>query len=300
MRAVWSFWTKPFEARHGSTWASPKHHLLAWILSLATARRHFSSTALFTDDEGARMLVDGLGLEFDHLSTELNGLHDQDPEWWVLGKLHTYRSQAEPFVHIDSDVFLWNPLPDRMLRADVLGQNVEFFSFDDSWYRPGLFDSLIQAAQGWAPEEWSWYTSVRGESAVSCGIVGGNNADFLRHYADAAIRFVQHPDNARAWSLVGDKISDNVLMEQYFLSACIEYHRNKSDSPFQGLDVQYLFEPPEDPWDPDAAARVGYTHMIGLAKVDDELAQRLEARVRRDYPAQYERCVRYITGADPR
>ena len=33
MKAVWSFWSKPFAAhRHGS-WASEKHHLSAWVLS---------------------------------------------------------------------------------------------------------------------------------------------------------------------------------------------------------------------------------------------------------------------------
>lgn len=89
MRAVWTFWTKPFEARQRWAWRSRKHHLLAWVLSLGTARRHYPHTVLFTDDAGARMLVDGLGLDFAEVRTDLNALDGDDPGWWALGKLHT-------------------------------------------------------------------------------------------------------------------------------------------------------------------------------------------------------------------
>lgn len=69
MRAVWSLWTKPFREGRGRPWFSEKHHLLGWVLSVETASKHYSKTSLFTDDKGARMLVDSIGLEFDHVST---------------------------------------------------------------------------------------------------------------------------------------------------------------------------------------------------------------------------------------
>src|SRR5262249_42856235 len=109
-RAVWSYWSKPYEARRHEPWPSERHHLLSWVLSTMTARRHYGETTLCTDDAGARLLVDGIGLEFEHVSTALNALHVSNPDWWALGKLYAYRMQTEPFVHIDSDVFLWRPL----------------------------------------------------------------------------------------------------------------------------------------------------------------------------------------------
>jgi hypothetical protein len=39
------------------------------------------------------------------------------------------------------------------------------------------------------------------------------------------------------------------------------------------------------------AACAGYTHLIGGAKRNEKLLERLEHRVRRDYPGYYERCV---------
>ena len=72
MRAVWSFWSRPFQAQQ-ARWSAPLHHLLAWGLSLATARRHFPETVLVTDREGKKLLVDTLGLQFGTVSTEQIG-----------------------------------------------------------------------------------------------------------------------------------------------------------------------------------------------------------------------------------
>src|SRR4051812_45760022 len=107
MRAVWSFWSKPWRARTGGTWRTERHHLLGWILSFEAARKHYPDTELITDDEGAQLLIDRLGLAFSRVSTSLNRLAAHDPRRWILGKLYAYREQSEPFVHLDTDVFLW-------------------------------------------------------------------------------------------------------------------------------------------------------------------------------------------------
>ena len=85
MRAVWSFWSKPFRAGRGSRWLSDYHSHLAWGLSVECARRHYPDTLLVTDDEGAALLVDRLKLPFARVSLELNQLRDRDPDWWALG-----------------------------------------------------------------------------------------------------------------------------------------------------------------------------------------------------------------------
>src|ERR1039458_675758 len=72
MRAVWSFWSKPYKAHREGIWASQKHHLLSWVLSVATASVHYPDTELYTDDWGAWLLVDQLGLVFGKVSTDLN------------------------------------------------------------------------------------------------------------------------------------------------------------------------------------------------------------------------------------
>jgi hypothetical protein len=295
-RAVWSFWSRPFQARHHQVWASEKHHLLAWILSVETARQHYPETALVTDQAGAALLVEGLGLAFDHVSTELDALEAADPDWWVLGKLCAYRAQTEPFVHLDSDVFLWKRLPDPMNTAPVLAQNSEHFPFVGSWYRPEAFDVAVRATRGWLPPEWTWYVAQRWGEALCCGILGGTDIGFINHYADTAVKIIEHPANQTAWRLLGFKIGDNILFEQYFLSACVAYHANHEASPFHGVYAHCLFGSAGDAFNPDRAAEAGYTHLIGGAKQNEALAARLEARVARDYPRHYRRCLDFVAG----
>jgi hypothetical protein len=263
--------------------------LLAWILSVQSVSAHYADTTLVTDDAGADLLVGSLGLRFKEVSTSLNSLRDANPGWWVHGKLAAYRLQTRPFVHLDNDVFLWRPLPESLSSAPVFGQNPESFADDASWYRPQFVDGLIRNVGGWVPEEWRWYTAQKKTEAICCGIVGGTDSAFLAHYANVAIAMIEHPANQLAWGWMGDVIGDNILVEQYLLAACIEYHRQPGRHQFRTAEVSYLFESWNEAFDEQAATQVGYTHLIGAAKANRHLMRRLERRVRRDFPRLYER-----------
>ena len=291
MRAVWSFWSKPFRAHHHRVWASDRHHLLAWILSTQTAGRYYRPLVLYTDDDGARMLVDGLGLEFDEVHTTLNALSHHDADWWAIGKLYAYRSEREPFVHLDNDVFLWKRLPETVESAAVLAQNPEFFLAGQSYYQPEVFEDVLEGrADTWLPVEWRWYRSSGTDlRAECCGVFGGQRIDFIHHYASQAIKIVEHPANRRALQSLDNKIGHNVLFEQFFLGACIEYHSRQSSSPYRDIAVEHVFPSIDDAFDPAIAGEIGYTHLIADAKQNPDLAERLERRVARDYPAHYHR-----------
>jgi hypothetical protein len=296
LRAIWSFWSAPFDEHHHQVWLSPRHHLLAWVLSTETARRHYSPLVLFTDDAGARMLVRDVGLAFDEVHTDLNVLSSCDRGWWALGKLYAYRAQTEPFIHLDNDVFLWKALPDHLASAPVVAQNPEFFVPGESYYQPEVFEEALRPHEGWLPQEWLWYRSSglqqRGEC---CGVFGGTHTDFIRHYAAQAIRLIEDPVNQAPLRELADKIGHNVLFEQYLLGACVEYHRTRHESAYRGISIDYLFASPDEAYDDEAASRLGYTHLIADAKRNSDLATRLEARVRRDYPDLYERVLDYGT-----
>src|SRR5436190_8301115 len=198
MRAIWSFWSKPYTAFHHRAWLSERQHLLSWILSLGTAQKHYPDTLLVTDDCGAELLIGQLELPFRTVSVELNELDRDDPHWWTLGKLHAYRSQRQPFIHIDSDVFLWDELPQDLATSQVFAQNPERFYFGGDRYRPELWETAVQALGGTLPSEWTWYTSRKGNLAVCCGILGGCNSEFINDYASQAIHMLQQQPNRRS------------------------------------------------------------------------------------------------------
>lgn len=292
MKAVWSLWTKPFLSNRKAIWFTEMHHLLSWVLSLETARKHFGKTALCTDDAGARLLVDELGLEFDTVTTELNALDNHDAKWWALGKIYTYRLQNEPFIHIDSDAFLWKPLPVSPDTA-LFAQNPDSFVTGASCYKPEGFEAVVvRVPGGWLPKEWLWYrASGIAQRAEACGVFGGGHIEFIRYYANLAIQLIEHSGNQTAWHHLSDRVERNILAEQYLLSACIEYHQNHSDSPFRNINIEYLFNSMAEAYEPQKAAKVGFTHLVASAKKNRDIAEKLENRVKKDYPDAYERCM---------
>jgi hypothetical protein len=289
MRAVWSFWSRPFQAQQ-ARWSAPLHHLLAWGLSLATARRHFPETVLVTDREGKKLLVDTLGLQFGTVSTELDRLAGADSDWWALGKLVAYSMQDRPFLHIDTDVFLWKPLPQELVDAPVIAQCPEYHRITDRVSRD--IERAFSDCGEQLPVEWEWAASredtfIREEN---CGIVGGGQVEFLRHYGRTAADLILNPRYAKVWSRLHSRC--NMSMEQFFLAACVDFHRHHPDSPFRGVRVKYLFPSWDAAYNPNYSAKAGFTHLLGDAKSKPAVGKRLEERLKRDDPAYFRQCER--------
>jgi Family of unknown function (DUF6734) len=298
MRAVWSFWSRPFHAYYGRIWCKPLHHLLAWGLSVETASRHYPDTVLITDRPGKRLLVDQLGLQFGEVSTELDRLDGVDPGWWALGKLVAYSLQDRPFFHLDSDVFLWKRLPRHLLDSPVFTQYPESFYDRDPHYRPQDIEWAFAQQSTKLPMEWEWARTNRSHfPAENCGILGGAHVEFLRYYAETALDLVLRPENAAAWSRLHDKRCYNVVLEQFFLSACADFHGFQPTSPYQGVRVSHLFATWEEAFDPNYAARMGFTHLVAGAKSHPAVGRRLEERSRRENPTYFRRCEQVLAKA---
>jgi hypothetical protein len=286
LRAVWSFWTKPFLAHRTKIWRSPEHHFQSWVLSFLTARLHYPETALYTDDLGAELLVERLGLPFTYVSTELNDLADVDEGWWAAGKLLAYSRQTVPFVHIDSDAYLWKPLPETVAQAAIFAQNPERIVLGRSCYNPVALENALHHSEGtWLPPEWEWYRRQGARQvAFCCGILGGADTDFLRHYARQALQLIQHPPNQEAFRQFNDKIGQTILIEQYLLAACVENHGRRDA-------LQCLFRTQSDAHRREESTEKGFTHLIAGAKLDVNITSRLASRIRTDHPGFYSRSL---------
>lgn len=294
MKAVWSFWTKPYFAGW-TRWYTNWHHWLGWGLSVYAARRHYPETSLVTDDEGARILVDKLQLPFDHVSTALNSIDNQNSDWWTLGKLEAYRCQREPFVHIDADVFLWKPLSAEVEEADVFAQNPEPITPGATLYTPEEIERVIgPPGTGWLPKEWTWYRRRPNVQSQCCGVFGGNRVDFINHYASTALRIVTDPRNRDGLKALSDKSRHMLLIEQYLLTACIDYHHQHKRSPYRGIEIRHIFSTVEDAFRPERATEAGFTHLAAGTKRSRRVSRDLELRVRHDLPEYYERCMSYV------
>jgi len=293
MRSVWSLWSKPFQSNYCGPWRSAFHHLLAWGVSVRAAGRYYPDTVLITDKPGKKLLVDQLGLEFASVSTELERLNHVNSVWWALGKLVAYSLQDRPFIHLDTDVFLWKPLPGHLAESPVITQCFEGFHGHDSGYRPQDIERAF-AQQGLKlPVEWEWARAGGGlVPSENCGILGGCHIEFLRHYSRTAIDLVLRPENALAWSRLEGNWGYNMELEQFFLAACAAFHRSHSTSPYAGVRIGNLFPSWASCFDPNLAARMGFTHLLSGAKAHPAVANRLVERVRREDPAYLRLCLK--------
>jgi hypothetical protein len=144
-------------------------------------------------------------------------------------------------VHIDSDVFLRKRLPEWLERADVFAQNPEPFSAF-THYRPERLDRASDNAAGsWLPDEWRWYRQMSNRRGENCGIFGGNRIDFINKFASASLRLIDEPANHRQLELLDDKPILMLVIEQYLLSAFIEYHTVSAVLPSGSVRIKYLF-----------------------------------------------------------
>lgn len=285
MRAVWSFWSAPFREYMGRSWREPIDHWLAWGLSLRLARNHYPETMLVTDLAGKALLVNRLGLSFTHVSTELERLRNADVGWWAMGKLVAYSLQDQPFVHLDTDVFLWKPLPPSVADAPVFAQCPEEHHAVDEWCGVSDIENAF-ARHGLAlPAEWDAQLPHESRYArqENCGILGGTRPDFLRHYSNLVLDFLTSPANAPAWASLPEKSGFNPVIEQFTLSACLEFHR---------IGIRHLFPTFWDAYNSDQAGRLGYTHLLGDAKRNPFVIDRLKQRTAREDKAFYRHCLR--------
>jgi hypothetical protein len=294
MRAVWTFWSKPYDAGRGRGWSQPRHHLQAWGLSLRLARQHFPETVLITDTPGKALLVNKLGLEFTEVSTALDRLRDADPGWWALGKLMAYSLQNQPFVHLDTDVFLWRALPAALISAPVFAQCPEGHSLEHMGCPLRAIEDALRRHGQSLPVEWEWASSrsTTWFRQENCGILGSNRPDFVRHYAQTALRLILDPSYRAVWSELPQKHEFNMILEQFLLGACVDFHRIDPASAFRGISMRYLFSTWAEAYNPASAARVGYTHLIGDAKADPGVTARLDRRVATLDPAFHRVCDR--------
>jgi hypothetical protein len=160
MRAVWMYWSKPYIKHRPWAWLSNLHHHSLGVLSVEGVRQYCDSGELVTDNAGAEMLVEGVGLEFAKVSTALDNLSAVDPSMWTLGKLFSLREQQALFVNIDAACFLRAPLSGQSIPADVFARNRQPLSYDrSSYYGGNPIRDVIISRNSWLPEETLWFTS---------------------------------------------------------------------------------------------------------------------------------------------
>lgn len=283
---VYSFWTKPFKPtkdNHRPTggFFKEQHHWTCWALSVIQAAKFYKNVHLYTDNLGKKILFDTLQLPFTKVDTCLEDIEDVNGNYWAYGKIVAYSKQKEPFINIDGDVILWQPLPERLETAEVACQDLEDASMIPIHYLPPIKlaeEHLIHLPNAWVQDK----ANRSSRTPVHVGIVGGTNISLFQEYKKQVDELLFHEFNREGWDYLYRKGKGamlswfNTIFEQYLLGAICRS---------RGVTPECLI-PPRKRGDIFYISALGYSHLMGgTAKKNSDIIQGMERRISEVNPA---------------
>jgi len=207
MKIIQSFWggkDKRIENNYG--WSDYRFHWLGWMLSSHQLVKYYNQVELYTDEFGYDILIRKLKLPYTKVHVMLDELNDLPGGAWAMAKIKVYSMQNEPFLHVDGDVFIFEPFPAKLTGSPLIAQNLEFTTD----YYLNMWEN-IHPHLTYLPRQMEDFHHKRSNTAYNMGIAGGNDIDFFKKYTRLSTDFVHK--NKSAWSEI-DLFNFNIFFEQ--------------------------------------------------------------------------------------
>lgn len=260
-------------------WLSPMYHLASWALSCLRLKEYYNDLHLYTDTTGRDILISYMKLPYDHVHVIYDDMGDCNENFWAVPKIMTYSRQDCPFIHVDGDVFIWEPFGKDFEQAGLIAQNLEIGT---DCYR-GKMDQ-IAADMDFVPDILKTELSKESIPAYNAGIMGGCDFEFFRKYADVALdvagnNFKDNKQNKAS-------IDFNILFEQVLFHSLSEQENKKVTC--------YFKEPIADNGYTKAFCNFAavphgakYLHLIGSHKRNLEICTLMCRTLFQSYPNYY-------------
>ena len=193
-------------------WNHAEYNLMSWALSCMSLKEQFGKVTLYTDSEGAKTLIDTLKLPYAEVVVNFDGF-DCLTCHWALAKVRAYSLQTEPFLHIDGDIYLTQPLQPNITKAGLIAQNKERCT---EYYRGMINRFLSVDGLKLAP---LFPEALKSDNVPSynLGFCGGNDLDFFGRFCGEVEKFFRDND-FNGGKFRNADISANVVYEQMFFS----------------------------------------------------------------------------------
>jgi hypothetical protein len=291
MKIIQSFWSKPYlktnedeTARFKGGWLNANFFLYSCLLSCLKFKEHYGNVELFTDNYGKKLLVDTLDLPYSEVNTSLESLQNYPSELWALGKILTYSLQNEPFLHADTDVFIWKKLPENFTNGELFAQNLElnFPKYKD------VLDIIQHDFRNVPPVLFQKYQSTGIIEAFNAGVIGGQNTEFFKELSHLVFGLIDANLDQINKVSVGDF---NMVFEQMLgmnlaseKGLEVKFLKNTMDAAFTEAMKFHIIPTKEY-----------YIHTVGYAKKSLQVCEQIQARLAYEYPRQFEHLKRLIS-----
>jgi hypothetical protein len=227
-------------------------------LSIVCASRHFEEVQIISSSWGVD-LFKKLNLPITDYSNKLDEIKGISSFFWAYGKLVAYCEQKVPFVHLDNDVFLWQPLPKRMLEANLCFQSKEPFELEGY----GYYNKLKPCFKKAPVKPKAIKDNPVDDYAYNCGVCGGNDLSLFPVWKQCSEEYIFAPKNQKVFfqKFPDMLIHQNLFHEQYFIASLVKKYGMRDRVVVYHDDAMKINKesPPGKPI---------YTHLWGTLKKD--------------------------------
>lgn len=196
-------------------WREPQYHLMAWALSCLMLKENYENVEFYTDSEGAKVLIDRIGLPYTDVKICYDNLNIPEPHW-AYSKMLTYSMQEEPFIHVDGDIFISKMLAVDIDSSGLIAQNEEF----GTDYYKNIMDGLHTVDMK-MPEYLHAELANQSIGSYNAGVLGGCDIDFIQRYCENAFRIIKDNglDDVNSGRINGNY---NLMFEQILFYAMVK------------------------------------------------------------------------------
>lgn len=250
-------------------WLTPQHHIMSWALSFLKLNNFYSIVNLHSDSTGIALIKDKLGLPYTNFFDDYSNITCQS-NLWALPKLLTYEKQEKPFLHVDGDVFIWQPVKKELLSSKLIAQNLEKGTL---YYKRLLtpFAEQLKYIPGFLKRNLLSHDML----SYNMGIVGGYDVEFFKRYVAIAKDFIDKNDETILNS------NFNILFEQLLFYSITLNEKKTVTCLFNKVLDDNGYIKNEIASFPKAD-QLGYMHLIGNYKRDKEVCDWLVRYLRRE------------------
>lgn len=263
---------------------SPEIHWLAFSLScLLIKKYHPERRMLFYGNKVVvKLLLEIFKLPYD------NGGEISCPRmragFYAWGKFETFKKQEEPYVHIDNDIFIGNPLPAEIFNAELITQHEE----RDSTFYKRVLKHLI-SNNIIIPDYLSNLLNEPYVPSFNHGLFGGSDLDFIGYYLGEVEKFLDR--NHSVIQNIDRIYLLNVVYDQWLFYALCRLHQKRPVMYFREI-VKDFRMPVNEVESAINFPGSNYLHLMNH-KQNYRCNQMIIRKMKAYFPEYYERIVRY-------
>ncbi len=285
MKIIQTYWSLPssqisnleINGRNKGGWPSEKYHAMSWALSCSKFNQFYPEVNLYTDNKGCDWLINKLGLSYSNVFNELDRLNNYNPLLWALPKVYVYAKQNYPFIHADSDVFIWENFSNAFAKSNLLVQNLEI---NYEYYKEPL-KQISKSFKNIPPLLKAAIDNMDNEIiSINAGVIGGQNVDFYTNYAKLVFEFVD--SNIDCLEKV-DAGNLNIVLEQLYFYLLAKEQKKTVTTLMENVShdssslIRFNITPIINK----------YVHVLGYAKKNPVACNQLEIRLKYEFPKLY-------------